>query len=542
MTHKRNYIQGYTLIELAVSLAILSLLLSSGLMIFDQFQLKNKFKETNKKLEIIEEAIKTFVKINGYIPCPASINSLESESSFGDSAGVYDTVSHTCSNSLTNEVGILPSKQLGIRGNYVFDAWGNRFVYRVATGLGDNADFSISGNGSFNGDIKVVDNQGNELTKIDNNIPNNYGAAYVIISYGQNSNGAWNNNLNFVSQTSLPESGSLEAQNLNHINKVYIDGRFAKDFDDIVKYKRKDQLWNISYAKSPINIPNQACYNSSLILDNGVNSLGSTSLGNYILEAAQVTQLLCNNQLNPNSCTLNPKNVQGSNISLWIEGKYPNSGTLNNGDNVCTIQDRSGNNFNLTSTSLGCPTYATSTPFGRNRAALFFSNNDIIGNFGILNNSAYTIFLVATKNPNSSPTLGIGADPLSSSPFNNQQLMLYNDKATQTGNDLGVRGGYRIKDGEPILLVYMFDQTQHLFKLRTRSNLAYEIQYPDNSNLSNTSFLHLSPNIAGISSKFHGYIGELIIYNTGLNNQNIKLIEDYLFKKWFSGECDFSFN
>ncbi len=143
---------GFSLIELAVVLFIVSLLIGGMLMpISAQNEVRGR-QETDKALITIREALIGFAIINGRLPCPAqrSIASgtanagVEAVSVVGGPCSCADTANgiatmggpvcdHDDNGSPSGVTGVIPWATLGLPET---DAWGNRYTYRVATRFG----------------------------------------------------------------------------------------------------------------------------------------------------------------------------------------------------------------------------------------------------------------------------------------------------------------------------------------------------------------------------------------------------------------------
>lgn len=113
--------RGFSLVEMAVVLAIVGLLIGGLLVpLATQMQQRN-FDETQKRLEYAREALLGFAIANGRLPCPASSASSGDESPSGGGA---------CTNYFD---GYLPAKALGIQptdsAGYAVDASNNRIRY-----------------------------------------------------------------------------------------------------------------------------------------------------------------------------------------------------------------------------------------------------------------------------------------------------------------------------------------------------------------------------------------------------------------------------
>lgn len=124
--------RGFTLIEMAVVLLVVTLLLG-GLLVPLSTQIEQrKISETQKLLEEAKEALIGFALANGRLPCPASANSNGQESFAAGSSAVNGN----CSNFFD---GFLPAATLGFNpvdsNGYAIDGWGltqNRIRYAVA--------------------------------------------------------------------------------------------------------------------------------------------------------------------------------------------------------------------------------------------------------------------------------------------------------------------------------------------------------------------------------------------------------------------------
>ncbi|GAB6033909.1 type II secretion system protein [Galenea microaerophila] len=109
-----NKIKGFTLIEVAIALVIIGLLISGGTYLYGQQYTLGKVNKTREQLDHIHEVMLTFVKSNGFLPCPDTDgDGLENRNSDG---------------ACRSRQGRLPARTLGIDGE---DAWGSPFYYRV---------------------------------------------------------------------------------------------------------------------------------------------------------------------------------------------------------------------------------------------------------------------------------------------------------------------------------------------------------------------------------------------------------------------------
>jgi prepilin-type N-terminal cleavage/methylation domain-containing protein len=117
---------GFSLVEMAVVLAIIGLLLASAMYTLSAQMEQRAREDTQRRLEQAREALLGFAVANGRLPCPAS----------GATTGVEQDLpvgSGTCTNPYN---GFLPAVTLGYQPadeqGFALDAWNNRLRYAVA--------------------------------------------------------------------------------------------------------------------------------------------------------------------------------------------------------------------------------------------------------------------------------------------------------------------------------------------------------------------------------------------------------------------------
>jgi len=116
--------RGFTLIEMAVVVAVIAILLGSILVPLATQVEERRFADTRRILEEAREALIGFAVINGRLPCPATGTSGGAEEPSGGGAC---TAPHN---------GFLPAVTLGISPTddqgFALDPWGNRILYAVS--------------------------------------------------------------------------------------------------------------------------------------------------------------------------------------------------------------------------------------------------------------------------------------------------------------------------------------------------------------------------------------------------------------------------
>lgn len=203
--------RGFTLVELAVALAVIALLL--GMMIvplgtqFDQ----QRIGDTQRQLNIVYEALLGFAVANGRVPCPATANVANTTAN----AGTEARTGTAC----TLAEGVVPWTTLGINET---DAWGRRFTYRVTSTWADDAaagalsSFALTDDGT----ITVTNGGASIATNV----------VAVVVSHGKNGAGAYQAD---GSRLALGIGDELENADGD---TTFVSRTNAPDFDDLLTW------------------------------------------------------------------------------------------------------------------------------------------------------------------------------------------------------------------------------------------------------------------------------------------------------------------
>ncbi len=120
-----NNIAGFTLVEMAIVMVIISLMLSGLMMSLSQTTENTRRSDVQAQLAEITEALYGYAQANGRLPCPAIPTSNGTELPVGGGACAL-------------QHGFVPSATLGLRGTVnadglLLDPWNNPLRYTVTT-------------------------------------------------------------------------------------------------------------------------------------------------------------------------------------------------------------------------------------------------------------------------------------------------------------------------------------------------------------------------------------------------------------------------
>ena len=244
-----NINAGFTLVEMAMVLLIITLLLA-GLVPTITAQLdQQRTNETLKKMSDIRQALIGYAIRNGTLPCPARPQTPTGGSYSGIDAGA--SIGASCTG--VDSYGVVPWATLGTSET---DGWGNRFSYRVTPDFADSiasatyggcTPIPVPAQASFGlcsaGDLTVKSASGGTI--VASSIP------AIIISHGKNGIGAFNR---LGTQPTTSSSNADEQENISHsTNSDYVSHTQTSNFDDLVDWVPINILYNsmVSAGKLP---------------------------------------------------------------------------------------------------------------------------------------------------------------------------------------------------------------------------------------------------------------------------------------------------
>lgn len=151
--HSRQ--SGFTLAELAILLAVLSIIIGSLMLQMVTGSAIGAQETTLKRMQAIEQAVMAYWLVNNRIPCPAAGSAALDDADFGAESGtpgdctdgaaagaLYGPISATCNNWNTNcatgctsncgaVMGVVPVRRLNLPDEYALDGWSRRITYIV---------------------------------------------------------------------------------------------------------------------------------------------------------------------------------------------------------------------------------------------------------------------------------------------------------------------------------------------------------------------------------------------------------------------------
>ena len=220
--------RGFTLIEFAIGMFLMSVLLSAILTPLTAQIEQRKVNDTQSSLAQITDALMGFATAHGYLPCP------DRTAGPGANDGLEDLNAGTTNCAVAE--GNLPWATLGIGGT---DAWGNLFRYRASTAFTDRASpFRLTSAGTLN--VQCPAGACGIATTYTNTAP------AVVMSHGPNGYGAINGQTRTanIAPTSNDELANTDGNTSFVSRSLTAAGSAAGEFDDLVVWLSTSILLN----------------------------------------------------------------------------------------------------------------------------------------------------------------------------------------------------------------------------------------------------------------------------------------------------------
>ena len=221
-------IRGFTLIEMAIVLIILTLVVGGALVPLGAQIEQRQRAETQRTLDEIKEALIGYTLSNGVLPCPSDTDPIT-----GNPNGVAIT---GCTTSVI-ATGYIPWVTLGVNNH---DAWGNLIRYAVDTKF--TTTFTLQTTGSITIQTR---NTAGVTVNLSSAIP------AAVLSLGKNGYGALSSD--FIAQSGVPANNPDEKQNIASGSLTYLSrtpapsgtsATIGGEFDDLVVWISPNILFN----------------------------------------------------------------------------------------------------------------------------------------------------------------------------------------------------------------------------------------------------------------------------------------------------------
>lgn len=245
--------KGFTLIEIAIVLLIVSILLGYSVAMLPRQQELKQFKKADQEMNEIQQSIYAFAQVNGYLPCPAWYQASPLQTSNGfECRDANVTEDGNCDpDGVTDPTvqcdvwfGFVPGKTLGITGKYsaqglLVDPWGNEYRYRVTSDDDDGdgfADFVVSGQMGVSNNVTIA------------NLKPDLAVCNTITTSGTTCDDATETVITTAPVVILSTGKNVVASTLQDENldadTVFISTTFSDSYDDIVKWISPNVLYS----------------------------------------------------------------------------------------------------------------------------------------------------------------------------------------------------------------------------------------------------------------------------------------------------------
>jgi prepilin-type N-terminal cleavage/methylation domain-containing protein len=168
---------GFTLVEMAIVLAILGIIIGLSLPLLTHFKDQERKQITLKHQELVLTALGTYVARHHQLPCPAD----QDQDTLGTSSGMARLSCNDFTQS--NAFGFIPFRTLGIPEAKTKDAFGHPMYYAVNPALTNKDSYCMNQTPTDDplSTLTVVDESGQQVIDHQENVP----LAVVLVSEGE---------------------------------------------------------------------------------------------------------------------------------------------------------------------------------------------------------------------------------------------------------------------------------------------------------------------------------------------------------------------
>lgn len=207
----RNASRGFTLIELAIVIIVISLLVVPSMKAFQTWQEQSRRTANQQRLAAVQQSLANFMLQYGRLPCPSSFIARSADADYErevvplclnqdgktytpDGKGTFAATGRSTPKQIPPVnpdiiIGAVPVRDLGLPDSMREDAWGHLFTYAVSA-----SETTTLGGGA--GVIDVVDEHGHSVLPYaaDRTNPDKIStgtALYVLVGHGKDGKGAY---------------------------------------------------------------------------------------------------------------------------------------------------------------------------------------------------------------------------------------------------------------------------------------------------------------------------------------------------------------
>lgn len=239
---------GFTLIELAFVLVIVSLLMGAFLPFIPIWVTHEKTEMTKAHIQEIRRALAQYYARTGSYPCPAARLKMDEAYPFDKDCLVLRGDAHSRREAEKRGVfvandkdvieGAVPFRLINVPRDDVFDGWDNLITYAVSLNLTSLKNFTLKGQ------IAITDGKGESLIDPPDS------ALWALVSHGEDGSGAYNGNA-----AADCNPAQLDGKNCDH------DGVFVIDelSRSIGKSHYDDFVFYMTWVEAPADLSPAYC-------------------------------------------------------------------------------------------------------------------------------------------------------------------------------------------------------------------------------------------------------------------------------------------
>ncbi|MBF0445648.1 MAG: hypothetical protein HQL68_08655 [Magnetococcales bacterium] len=346
----KNSELGFTLAQMAVVILLTGILMNMSITTMRAINENTAVKVTKKRLEIIEQALVSFMTRNSRLPCP------DTDLTANDGLENPGTAPLVCS----DEVGLIPFHTLGLQQDIALDGWDNFFTYRIDSEIGFWAtptEFNLSDLGNIQVDTRLAGGGLVTPSPITD-------AILVVVSHGRNGFGSYT----LKGTQTLASTGQYEIENTEITDKdsTFVDGEHTDNatleggaFDDILLVMRSANF--IGGMEDQSRLKAQAGQELKAIKDSVIGFAASNiSSGSFTLPT-DITGTDEGITCTTPTCTKIPTDPWGSD---YLFGAHPDLATSYVFNNSTTTSEPSIKNIRPFSDNLSLPAWNISFTTG----------------------------------------------------------------------------------------------------------------------------------------------------------------------------------